>query len=158
MKQETIHELFSASLILKGINGLLEMVGGIVFASVSLEKINYLLFFIFQGELSNDPNDFIANLILNFSQNLSVSGKIFGSIYLITHGVVKIFLVIALWKRKLWAYPLATVVFSFFIAYQLIRYTYSHFFGLIILTIIDIFVIVFIQLEYKKIKSLQPTI
>ncbi len=153
-QKEIIHKIFGFSLILKALNAILEIIGGGLFGIISLEKINYFLFFLFQGELSEDPNDFITSHLVNFFKNLSVPDQVFGSFYLISHGIIKILLVIALWKRKLWAYPLATVIFSIFIAYQLLRYSWSHSFGLIILTVIDIFLIIFIQLEYRRLKSI----
>ena len=47
------------------------------------------------------------------------------------HRVIKILLVGALLKRKLWAYPLAGAVFAAFITYQLYRYNFTRSIGLI---------------------------
>jgi uncharacterized membrane protein len=153
IKRETVHKFFEVSLFLKASNAVLEITGGIIFSVISLERINYFIYVLTQGELSEDPRDFIANHLVNFFQSLSVNSQLFGSFYLISHGLIKIFLIIALWKRKLWAYTLSVVVFTFFIVYQLFRYTYNSSISLLVLTFIDVFVVMFIILEYYRIKN-----
>ena len=46
---------------------------------------------------------------------------LFGAIYLLTHGAVKVGLVIAILLNKLWAYPCLIIVLLIFIGYQLYR-------------------------------------
>jgi uncharacterized membrane protein len=80
-----------------------------------------------------------------------VGGKGFAAIYLLSHGVIKLTLVWALLGGKLWAFPVSMVVFGGFIVYQLYRYTFTHEWMLIALSIFDIFVIALIYLEYRAI-------
>jgi uncharacterized membrane protein len=55
----------------------------------------------------------------------------------------------ALLKNKLWAYPLAMIIFGAFIIYQLYRFTLTHSIGLIALSIFDVAVVWLIRLEYR---------
>jgi uncharacterized membrane protein len=75
--------------------------------------------------------------------------------YLISHGVVKTLLVIALWLDKLWAYPLTIVVFSAFMGYQLHRFTRTHSWTLIALTIFDAVIIYLTWKEYQQLQAHQ---
>jgi len=75
------------------------------------------------------------------------------AIYLLSHGVVKMFAVIALLKNKIWGYPLSIVVFVGFIVYQLHRFTLTKGISLIALTVFDLIVIGLIWLEYRPVKS-----
>jgi uncharacterized membrane protein len=77
----------------------------------------------------------------------------FASLYLLSHGVVKTALVVALWFNKLWAYPLTIAVFGGFMAYQVYRYTYTHSFALMALTIFDAVVVGLTWLEYRDQKQ-----
>jgi uncharacterized membrane protein len=75
------------------------------------------------------------------------------AIHLLSHGVVKMFAVLALLKNKLWGYPLSIVVFGGFIAYQIYRFTLTGGIGLIALTIFELVVVGLIWLEYRAVKS-----
>jgi uncharacterized membrane protein len=99
------------------------------------------------------PDDQLANYLLDFAANLTLSTLIFGAFYLLSHGILKLILVIALLKNRLWAYPWSLVLFTLFIIYQIYRYTYTYSVGLILLTIFDIIVIWLIWHEYQIMKK-----
>ena len=147
------HRWFEIGIFVKGINGLLEIGGGIFLFFVRPETVRHIITVVTFHELSEDPNDIVANYLMNIARNFSIHTKFFGTIYLLSHGLIKIFLVVSLWKRKLWAYPSAMIVFSLFIMYQMYRYTVSHSVELIILTILDIIIIILTWLEFKRLKS-----
>jgi uncharacterized membrane protein len=48
---------------------------------------------------------------------------------------------VALWFNKLWAYPVTIFVFGAFMAYQVYRYTHTHSFALMMLTVFDAVVV-----------------
>jgi uncharacterized membrane protein len=74
----------------------------------------------------------------------------FGAVYLLAHGVVKVVLVTALLLNKLWAYPWMIVVLLLFIAYQLYRIVLNPTAGLIGLTIFDIVIVALTWREYHE--------
>jgi uncharacterized membrane protein len=59
------------------------------------------------GELSQDPHDLIANLILQGASHLHTAGLRFVAAYLLLHGVVKVAVVIALLIGSRRVYPWA---------------------------------------------------
>ena len=148
--KDLLDRSFEIGIILKGLNGALELVGGLLLLLISPSTINNIIIAITQGELSEDPRDFVASHLILAANHLSGSPTIFGAIYLLSHGAVKIVLVIAVLKNKIWAYPWMIGFLLVFILYQLYRITFAPSFGLIALTIFDILIVWLTYLEYQK--------
>jgi hypothetical protein len=53
----------------------------------------------------------------------------------LSHGVVKLWLIIGLLRQKLWYYPLAAAVFGLFIVYQ---YSFTNSLWLLVLSAVDV--------------------
>ena len=157
MNEHRIHQIFEISVLLKGAHALLECAGGLAFAFVSTDTIARLVNAFTQEELIADPDDFLASHLLSMAQNFSVATEHFYAFYLLSHGIVKLLLVIGLLRNKLWSYPASLVVLAAFIAYQLYRFSYTHGVGLIILTVFDVFVIGLIWHEYQLVRRHLPT-
>jgi uncharacterized membrane protein len=143
-------EVFRISIIIKGIDGLIETIGGLLLLIATPASIQHLADNLTRHELSTDPHDFIATFIMHSAHNLTATSTIFGAIYLLAHGLIKIGLVIALLYNKLWAYPAMLVVLLIFIVYQLIRLNQGFSWGLTILTVFDGFVFIMTWLEGRK--------
>jgi uncharacterized membrane protein len=142
---------FRISLYLKGLDGLLELAGGILLLLISPEQVNHLARWLTQGELSQDPHDFIANHILKTAHHLTGSSLAFGAIYLLSHGIVKIFLVGMVLRDKLWAYIALIAVTALFVVYQVYRLVVDKFsVSLLLLTLFDLLIIYLTQNEYRR--------
>ncbi len=150
-----LHDSFELGIFMKGINGLLEIAGGILLMFISPVRLDRIIKLLTQHELAIDPNNFLANFILHLSHGFSVSAQHFGVIYLISHGIVKIILFVMLWKKILWSYPLSIIFFILFIGYQMYRYAYHHSIWMIILTVFDLIIIFLVWNEYLRIKAKQ---
>jgi len=146
----TVHDVFILSVFTKGVDAILEIIGGFLLLLVKPVIITSIVRTLTQHELSEDPADILANFFIREASKLSVSSQLFGVFYLFSHGVIKIFLVISLLQRRLWAYPTAIVFFSGFIIYQVYRYQFTHSLWLIFLTVVDFFVIIFTLIEYRQ--------
>ncbi len=153
-RERIIHVLFVMSVITKGIDGVLESIGGVLLFFLSTEQMQHVTRILTMHELSEDPHDIIANYLLNSSQHLSDSGKTFGAAYLLWHGAVKIGLATALLLRRRWAYPSAILAFSIFLAYQIYRYSHTYSRELLALSVIDSLLIVLAWLEYRRLRAL----
>ena len=157
MREKRIHQIFTISVTLKGLHALIEIVGGLALAFTSTATIVAWIDRLSQGELVEDPNDWIARKVMEFGQAFSVERHHFYAFYLLSHGIIKGALVIGLLREKLWAYPASVVVFGAFIAYQLYRYSFTHDFTLILLSIFDLFVIYLTVHEYRLLRKHLPT-
>jgi len=145
--------LFRASVLLKGLDAVLEIAGGIALWMVGPGLIVRVVGWLTQDEIAEDPRDLVANYLRHAARHFSLTSQHFVAVYLVGHGIVKILLVVALLKDKLWAYPVAIIVFGGFVVYQVYRFTLTGSGALIALTVIDLIVISFIWLEYRAVGS-----
>ncbi len=148
-----VHGAFLIGLISKTVNAIIEIASGLFLYFLNNDKLVQIAVALTHGELTEDPGDKISRFLIQAAQNLSVSGRIFDSMYLLLHGIIKILLVWALLRKKLFAYPLAILIFSIFIAYQLYRFAYNHSLWLVLLSVLDALIIILTWLEYKRIKQ-----
>ncbi len=151
--KDILHEGFNIGILLKGINGALEIIGGILLVFLNPARLNRVIVLLTQNELSEDPRDIFANYMVNLSYQFSVNTQYFWVFYLVSHGTIKLILILLLWKRKQWAYPLTIIALILFVIYQVYRYTIYHSTWLIFLTILDMLIIILTYLEYKRIKK-----
>ncbi|HEY3146504.1 MAG TPA: DUF2127 domain-containing protein [Dongiaceae bacterium] len=149
MNEKNIHRIFEISVLLKGAHALIEILGGVALYLVSTDTVANLVKLATQEELIEDPNDYVATHLLSMAQNFSVASKSFYAFYLLSHGVIKLLLVIGLLRSRLWSYPASLIALSAFIVYQLYRFSYTHSFGLIALTIFDFLVIALVWHEWR---------
>jgi uncharacterized membrane protein len=147
---DPLDRAFAVGIILKGLDGVLEVVGGLLLLVVSPVSIDQLARALTQHELSEDPHDFLATHLLHAAGSLSGSSLRFGAAYLLLHGVVKVLLVTALLRDKIWAYPWMIAFLIVFIVYQVYRMTFAFSIGLLGLTIFDLVVVWLTYREYAK--------
>jgi uncharacterized membrane protein len=149
-KEDLTDRAFRTGLYLKGLDGLLETLGGILLLIIKPEQINHLARWVTEGELSQDKHDFIANHILKTAHALTGASLIFGAIYLLSHGLVKIVLVFEVLRNHSWAYVALITVTSLFVVYQVYRLAVKFSISLLLLTIFDLIIIYLTQKEYRR--------
>ncbi len=129
---------FRIGIVLKGLDGALEVSGGVLLLVLTPATILHLARSLTIHELSQDPHDFIATHLLHSAMHLSSSSTLFGAIYLLSHGLAKIILVVLVLMEKLWAYPWMIALLVVFIVYQVYRIALVHFSSaLLALTVFD---------------------
>lgn len=142
---------FRIGLYIKGIDGLFECLGGILLLLIRPSQLDALARTLTEGQLSRNSNDFIANHILKSVHTLTGASLIFASLYLLSHGVVKLVLVIEVLREKLWAYVALIYVTAAFVVYQLYRITLVKFsLSLTLLTVFDLLIIYLAHKEYGR--------
>jgi uncharacterized membrane protein len=129
--------------------GLAETIGGLLVLFISQKLLDSFVFFLTAPELAEDPEDRIANYLSSAIQHFSADTKVFASVYLVVHGLVKLFLVTGLLRNRLWAYPLSLWFLGVFIVYQCYRFTHTHSISLVLLTVFDLVVVFLIWREYR---------
>lgn len=148
-----LHTAFEAGIVLKGIDGVLELVGGVLLWQEGRAALNRVVKALTQHELSEDPHDFVATHLVQAVRHFGHGEKLFAALYLGFHGVVKIALVAALWRNKLWAYPAMIVVLVAFIAYQIYRVSLTPTLFLVALTFLDALIVWLTWAEYSRQKQ-----
>src|SRR6478672_3843983 len=145
-----LDRVFEIGIIGKGLNGAAELIGGALLLVSTPARIHHVLAALTQGELSEDPHDFVASHLLHTGDGLNGSALLYGAIYLLAHGIVKVVLVVALLLNKLWAYPWMIGVLLLFIGYQLYRIALHPTAGLMALTAFDVVIVSLTWREYTR--------
>ena len=148
--RDLLDQTFEVGIILKGLDGVLEVIGGLLLLVVSPATIDRVVTSLTQHELSEDPHDFLASHLLRTAHGLTGSAVLFGAVYLLAHGLVKVVLVAALLKNQLWAYPWTIAFLGVFIVYQVYRLSLKASVGLAALTIFDTVIAWLTYREYRK--------
>lgn len=137
--------------MLKGLSAAFEFLGGLLLFFFDPSVIHDFLVAVTQKELIEDPNDKIANFLLNSTKDLGASSKTFLIIYLWIHAAVKLVAVVGLLRNQMWAYPFSLITLGILTLYQIYHIIFVKFsIGMILLTLFDIFVLWLIWREYEK--------
>ncbi len=147
--ERRIHRIFQISLLLKAAHSVLEIAGGILLFAVSTDTVLRIVDRLTQDELSQDPHDRIANFLLHAARNLSVDAKSSAAFFLLSHGAVKLFLIVAVLRGKSWAYPAFMLALAGLIVYQTDQLLHVTSIGLAALTVLDAIVLVLTWHEYR---------
>src|ERR1041385_9100741 len=98
-----VHRAFWVSLIIKGIDGALQLIGGIIALSVEPGTLGrayrYLTRYLLGSKSGHNAE---AAFIKDAAVQFNMSIEILVSIYLLSHGVIKVLLVYGLLKERLW--------------------------------------------------------
>jgi len=146
------HIAFWVGIIFKAIDGFLETAGGFFLLAISAEAMNSLAFKLLRPELAQDPNDWLANHLLTWVFHLSTDSKVFAIVYLLVHGLIKLVIVAAIFFSQLWAYWLAGIVFSLFVAYQVAHFFLTYSITMLVLTVVDLVIIALLPPEHRRLK------
>ena len=147
-KKPLFHYLFEIGITLKFLNGLLELIGGLVLLLIPPDSMGR-----FAAALLTNPllagRGVVAHSLLRAVRHFSADAQIFVSIYFLVHGAVKVGLVIALWLERHWAYPLAGVVLLLFTVYQVYLFVVSGSLLQLSLTVLDVVILLLLWYEYR---------
>jgi uncharacterized membrane protein len=147
------HRLFNIGVWMKGIDGILEMGGGILALTVKKSTVIKVILLLTQQELIEDPHDVVANLLRQAVDHITTSSKMFSGLYLIAHGTVNVFLAVQLLRGRLWSYPIAIATLCVLIGYQIYRITLHHSLFLALVTGLDVVIVFLIRHEYAVVKA-----
>ena len=149
LREKYIYRLFRTGITLKGILSATEIFAGAFVLFVDPAIVGNAIITASQKELLEEPGNFIATHALTLAQQFSLTPQMFLAVYLLSRGVIKFALVIALLKNQLWAYPASLVVLGLFMIYQIYEITIGHSIFLIALTLFDVIIMWLIWHEYR---------
>lgn len=150
-----LDKIFEISIVIKGVEGVFELIAGIGLLITGPHIIMWLTTVLTQQELSEDPNDTIANYLLHAGQHLSSGGTTYAVAYLLVHALIKLVVVIALLQSRLWAYPFSLVTLGIFMLYQIYQVYTGHSWTIAALTLYDVFLLWLIWREWQMQKIRQ---
>lgn len=142
--------LFDIALIVKIINGALEMVAALLIVFVPPSFVVRLAEIATSGELAQDADDPIATAIRSSAHAFAVQSHYFLALYLAFHGIVKVLLVLGIFAKKKIAYPLFMIAMAIFGAYEAYRGFLLHELLLQALAVFDIALVFLTLHEYRQ--------
>jgi uncharacterized membrane protein len=144
-----LHDSFRVGITLKGLDGLLETMTGLLLLVARPEFLAHIVQSIGNSNWLWDINGYVADHLLQASERLSSGGKLFAAVFLLAHGLAKVIMVVGLWFDKMWAYPLLMGVTSAFIVFQMHRFERTHSATMLIFSAFDALVIYLTWREYR---------
>ena len=148
-EEKVVYKVFFWSILLKGAISVFEVIAGsalffipsATIIGLALTVLNYI------------PDSGIQNKLIQEVATYTSGTVIFVAFYLLSRGLIKVLLIGALLKNKVWAYPASLFVLFALVLYQ-IGQIYSHHSPIVIaITLFDIFVMYFIYLEWKIVEK-----
>ena len=157
VRERVLDLVFLIGVVFKGIDGLVELIGGAILLFISPERILGVTHAVFASELAEDPDDPLANFALREVAHLDSGDTLFLAAYLLVHGVVKLAVVVALLRGTRRVYPWAIVVLFGFLAFQLYELVTAPTVGIALLTALDALIIWLTWREWRHGRTLHAT-
>ncbi|HEV2327300.1 MAG TPA: DUF2127 domain-containing protein [Verrucomicrobiae bacterium] len=152
-REKLFHRLFEIGIWIKGVDGLIETIGGILLLTISVQALNSYVIALTQDEIQEDSGDLIANALRHAAEHLTESSKLTAGAYLLGNGLIKVFLATCILRGKHWCYPIAIVVMTIFILLQFGRLGFHFSWSMFVATMIDVAIVLLIWREYRRIKK-----
>ena len=144
-EDKEVYQVFFWSILVKGAISLAELVVGTALLFIpSTLIISWALVI-----LQYIPVATLQNSLMQEVATYTSGTVAFVAFYLLSRGLIKVFLIVGLLRNKLWAYPASLVVLAVLVVYQLYQLISSYSLILIAITVFDLFVMYFIWREWR---------
>lgn len=157
MRERVLDLVFLVGVLFKGLDGLVELVGGVLLLFATPATLLSAANRVTAEELSEDPHDLLANLIVHGAAHLHGGGVTFVAAYLLLHGVVKLAIVVALLVGSRRVYPWAMAALGAFLIFQLYELVTKPSLGVAVLTVFDAVIIWLTWREWRRGRELRTT-
>jgi uncharacterized membrane protein len=148
LKNLILHDLFEAGVLIKAINSIWEILGGIFLLTMLRSWLTRIFIVFSQSQLLGDHDDLLFRAVNEQAHHLAnVHTRTFVGIYLLFHGLMNAFLAYNLYRNRLWAYPVMIGFISIFFVYQVYRLYHTH---SAILLLVSAFDLAFIYLTWHE--------
>ncbi len=151
-----LDKTYEIGIILKGVDGVFELLGAAALLFVPVHYFQSFSQWITDLEAGPSHHGFISAHIVKIGHSLADGNHTFAIWFLLTHGLVKVVLVVCLLRNKLWAYPFGLVALTLFLVYQLYEMIIHPTFGMGFLTVLDAIIIGLVWREWQQVKRNGP--
>lgn len=158
MRDRILDLLFLLGIFVKGLDGVIELIGGAILFFVTPAQIGSAAEAVTAHELGEDPHDLLANLLLHGTAQLDTAATSFLAAYLVVHGAVKVALIAALVVGSLRVYPWAILVLIGFLGFQLYEMVVHPSVLVAVLTVIDALLVWLTWREWRRGRTLRATL
>ena len=149
IEEKQIRTYFLVSIFIKGAISFVECVAGVAAFFVPLPQFFKATLDIVASVLGSSLSALIIPHLEKIVSEVTAMSVGFIGLYLLSRGLIKLVLIIAMLKNELRAYPLSLIVIGGFVLYQCYQIATHGSLGVVVLTIFDLIVMYFIWREYK---------
>ncbi|MDO8150485.1 DUF2127 domain-containing protein [Isoptericola sp. b408] len=158
MRDRVLDLVFLVGVLLKGVDGVVELIVGVVLLIVTPAQLRDAADALTAPELAEDPHDLLAHVLLRGVENLDAGTASFLAAYLLIHGVVKIGIVGALVLGTRRVYPWAVAVLLAFLGYQVYELVVHPTVVVALLTVFDALIVLLTWREWREGRTLRETL
>jgi uncharacterized membrane protein len=152
-KPTVLDRFFLGAVIVKGIDGALELIVGLLLLVVPTLPHSTLESISSHALALNTPlGNFVANYTESLDDQLAAGGNAFLVAFLIAHGLIKLVLVFCLLRRWYRAYPAAIAVLAAFLIYQVYLSIAAPTVTIIAFAVLDAIIIFLVYREYRELR------
>jgi len=156
-REKDIRWIFDIGILLKAVNGGLEIVVAFLVLVIPPSFVLTLVAFITGGELTQDPDDPIVSGLISAAHAFAVHTHYLFASYLLLHGAVKIILVTGIFMGKKIAYPLLMIALALFGTYEAYRGLTHYEILLQVFAVFDFILLILTAYEYRRRYSIHPS-
>ena len=144
------HRLYVVTLVTKAMLGVIQLATAAAIFAGMVDRLPALAKWLFQAELAENPNDFLATKIISLAGLAPASDLGFYSVYFAAHGVLHVGVVIALLYGATWAHRVANAVLWAFVTYQMFEWVTVGGATMLVLSAIDLGIIYLTYRENRR--------
>ena len=137
------HRLFQIGVAIKGLDGLIELVGGLLLLIFGPRRINSTL-----GRLALEHPWLGAHV-----HSVSPNSVHLVMAYLFFQGVIKLWLAEALLRERKWVFPVALVLLGLLTVSLIVEFFIHHSVGAVVLFVLNLIIMVLIWREYSNLRK-----
>ena len=153
-----LHWLFEASLAIKGLLCSSEALAGLGLLLTPNLLVARFIFWVTHFEIAEAPTDTLASLTLRAMTYFPIGTQHFYALYLLAHGGLKLTIVLLLWRRVMWAYPIGMAVLAGFVAFQVYEFMNAGSPFLLVLALFDCVMIALVWQEWRALRGRALTV
>lgn len=144
--------LFLVAVLLKGLDGAVQLVSGVLLAFLPPEALTRLAHAVVTRDLVGPPTGALAGHFEEAVRHFAAGDRTFVLGYLLLHGAIKLLLAVALVRRALPMYPVAVGALGLFVVAELVRAAQTRSIVLPLLAVLDVVIIVLVVEEYRELR------
>ncbi|MFD6699109.1 MULTISPECIES: DUF2127 domain-containing protein [unclassified Microbacterium] len=148
-QHRTLDRVFAVSIVLKGLDGVVELIGGLALLFISPARLRDWLGDVVSFVLVGHERSPVFHWAIHLGDSWGTRTTLFAAAYLLLHGIIKVVLVWALLKQQLWAYPWMLAALGVFIVIQGYELVVHFSWWMLALTLFDVFIVALTAREWQ---------
>ena len=144
------HRLYLAVIAIKGFDGVIETIAGLVLAFAGSNRLYDLVLRATAHHLEGHPDSVWVEVVRYWFYNLTQKSTFFIVFYLLVHGILKSAIVINLLLAGRWIFPIAAAVLAGFVAYMGYHLTLRWSWWLLAFALFDMMTLALVLNEWRN--------